>query len=132
MRTTFSLLYGIIVCILSITVQADIRVSPFETVRLGPYAAQNCKSNNQHLSNVLLSLHGALEPVLHDLESNRSSAAYTTFFKNVAYAPYVRKIFSEVWGPVAVNPEPDEPPSIPIFVCIDGPPKPVGGRDIRE
>ena len=67
-----------------------------------------------------MALRGALKPALHDLESNRSSAAYTTFFKDIAYAPYVRKIFSEISGAVAVSPDPGGPAWTPTFVCIDG------------
>ena len=88
-------------------------------MRLGGYVAQNCKSNIQNLSSVLLSLQDALKPVLADLKSKRPSAAYKAFFKKAAYAPYVRKIFSNLLGPVAVTTKSHSTAQTPIFVCID-------------
>lgn len=90
-------------------------------MRVGQYVALNCKSNNQHLSSVLLHLQDALKPVLTDLDSKRSSTAYWTFFKDITYAPYVRSVLSDVVGGVAISVEHESTPQTPRFVCVDGP-----------
>ena len=90
------------------------------TVQIGPYYAQNCKSNNNKLATLLSTLSNTLQPVITDLGSSISSDAYTTFFKDIAHAPYVRDVFYNITTGVSVPPEPGAQSSTPVFICVDG------------
>ncbi len=91
-----------------------------ETVQIGPYYVQNCKSNNKNITTLLNTLRHTLQPVLTDLRSTTSSDAYNTFFKDITHAPYVQRVFSNITEGVSVSPEPGTQPWAPRFVCVDG------------
>ena len=97
----------------------NVRAALLETVRIGPYYAQNCKSNNNNFATLLNTLRDTLQPILTDLRSTTSSDAYNTFFKDIAHAPYVRKVFSNITKGVSVPPKPGTQPWVPNFICVD-------------
>lgn len=90
------------------------------SVQIGPYLVQNCKSKNKEIAASINALHNVLQSVIADLDSSRSSDAYTTFFKHVAYAPYVRDVFSNITKGASVPPKPGRASEPPIFYCVDG------------
>lgn len=104
----------------------DFKVSPLnfcaalDTVQIGPYYAENCKSNNNKIATLLYTLSHTLQPVITDLDFSTSSNAYTTLFKDIAYVPYVRDVFSNITTGTSVPPEPGTQSSTPIFICVDG------------
>lgn len=67
-----------------------------------------------------MTLRQVLQPVITDLGSSTSSDAYTTFFKDIANAPYVREVLSNITKGVSVLPSLGTPSSAPIFICVDG------------
>ena len=103
-------------------------VAALQGVQTGPYHIYNCNDNTYQLSAILNTLFSTLERVLDDLSQSRASDAYTTFFGDIAFAPIVRDILSNITagtpippGPHAIrNAPPDSfgPPVTPQFVCI--------------
>ena len=103
-------------------------VAALEGVQTGPYHTYNCNSHIYQLSTVLNALLSTLQQVLADVSQSRASDAYTTFFGDIAFAPVVRDILSNITagtpippGPHAIrNAPPDSfgPPVTPQFVCI--------------
>ena len=91
-----------------------------DTVKIGPFYVQNCGSNNNNIHTLLNTLPNVLWPIVTDLDSSTLSDAYMTFFKNVAYAPYVRDVVSNITRAAPVAPEPGAPPTLPIFYCVNG------------
>ena len=91
-----------------------------EVVQISSYYAQNCKANNEHIAALLATLVHALQPVITDLSSSVSSDAYTTFFRDIAYAPYVREVIYNITKGVPVPPEPGSSSLTPVFYCVDG------------
>lgn len=91
----------------------------FESHQLGIYHTQNCKSHRRRLLGVFRALHDTLPQVVTDLSSSPSSAAYTTFFKDITYAPYIRSIFNKIKTAAPAVANPNMPASTPLFVCID-------------
>ncbi|KAI4242057.1 MAG: hypothetical protein LQ352_007317 [Teloschistes flavicans] len=88
-------------------------------LRLGPYNVFNCKSRNQHMFDLIKRLRSTLQPAITDLNSSPSSAAYTTFFKNVAYVPYVRDVLSNITNGASIPSKSKLPPQKPAIYCID-------------
>ena len=103
-------------------------VAALQGVQTGPYHIYNCKSHTYQLSVALDTLFSTLEQVLEDASKSRASDAYTIFFGDIAFAPIVRGILSNITagtpirpGPHAIrNAPPDSfgPPVTPQFVCI--------------
>ena len=91
-----------------------------DTIEIGPYYARNCKSNINNIVTLLNTLKHVLQPVITDLGSSTSSDAYTTFFKDIANALYVRQVFSNITNGVSVPPEPGTLSWTPILICVDG------------
>ena len=99
-----------------------------EGVQTGPYRIYNCGDRTSSVSMLINRLMATLRPVLDDVSLPRSSPAYTTFFKNIAFAPTVYDILSNITtgapispGPHAVVDAPSElfgPPITPQFVCV--------------
>ena len=71
------------------------------------------------MATLLKTMTAALQPAITDLGSTSSSKAYTTFFKDVSRAPYVRTVFSNVTKGVSVATAPGSPSSEPNFICVD-------------
>ena len=103
-------------------------LAALQGVQTGPYHIYNCDSHTYQVSVVLNTLLSTLERVLNDVSQSRASDAYTTFFGDIAFAPIVRDILSNITagtpippGPHAIrNAPPDSfgPPAAPQFVCI--------------
>lgn len=101
-----------------------------EGVQTGPYRIYNCGSRTSSVSMLINILTATLRPVLDDVSFTRSSPAYNTFFKNIAFASTVHDILSSITtgapispGPHAIKDAPSElfgPPITPQFVCITG------------
>lgn len=91
-----------------------------DAVQFGPYQFQNCKANNNNIYTLLITLRQTLQLGITDLGSSTSSDAYNTFFKDIANAPYVREVFSNIIKGASVPPEPGIPSSAPLFICVDG------------
>lgn len=103
-----------------------------DAVKIGPYYVQNCKSNDNNIATLLKSLRNILQPVMTDLDSSSSSNAYTTFFKDIAYAPYVRTILTNIQIGASVASEPGRISSTPILFCVDGPDQVTFEQDNNE
>ena len=72
------------------------------------------------MATLLLSLSPILQPAIEDLGSSSASNAYVTFFKDVSYALYVRKVFTNITGGASIVLGPNTLSIVPIFVYIDG------------
>ncbi len=90
-----------------------------DVVQFGPFYITNCKSQDQHIATLLTTLRNVLLPVITDLGSSASSNAYTTFFKDIAYAPFVRDILSNIANGTSVIPEAGAESLAPRFICVD-------------
>ncbi|CAD6588410.1 MAG: hypothetical protein ASARMPRED_003555 [Alectoria sarmentosa] len=101
-----------------LTIAQAIQVA--HTVQIGPYYARNCKSNINNIVTLLNTLKHVLQPVITDLGSSTSSDAYTTFFKDIANAFYVREVLTNLTKGVSVPPEPGTRSWTPILICVDG------------
>ncbi|KAI4102620.1 MAG: hypothetical protein L6R37_004275 [Teloschistes peruensis] len=64
-------------------------------------------------------LRSVLQPAITDLKNSSSSDAYTTFFKNIAYASYVHDILSNVTKGASIPSKPKSPSHTPTLYCID-------------
>ena len=105
-----------------------ILVAAMEGVRTGPYHIYNCGTKTSGVSTLIDTLIATLQPVLSDVSLRTSSPAYTTFFKNIAFAPNVYKILSNIAtgapfspGPHGIKNAPFEAfgsPITPQFVCV--------------
>lgn len=105
-------------------------VAAMEGAQTGPYHTYNCGTHTSAISVLISTLIATLEPVLDDVSRTTSSPAYTTFFKNIGFAPSVYDLLSNITtgtpiapGPHAVLDAPPEvfgSPSPPQFVCITG------------
>lgn len=88
----------------------------------GQYSVVNCGENTTLVVNSLRTLYSALLPVIQDAKSANPSAAYTTFFKNSSYAPFVSTLFTNVTKGVPMTP----PASYSLngavaFLCVTAP-----------
>ena len=94
----------------------------------GPYPVFNCNGHTPTISTLIDTLHTTLQSVLNDLSQHQTSAAYTTFFKHVSYAPNVHDMYTNIMlgtpvapGPHAIKyPPPDAfgVPRTPQFICV--------------
>lgn len=101
-----------------------------EGVQTGPYRIYNCGTRTSSVSMLINMLTATLRPVLDDVSLSRSSPAYTTFFKNIAFASIVHDILSNITAGAPISPGPHAiknapsslfgPPITPQFVCITG------------
>lgn len=90
-------------------------------IQFGPYQIQNCQSQSKNIAVLLNTLRTVLQPIITELGSSETSSdAYTTFFKDKSYAPFVRDVFSNITLGVSVIPEPGTPSSAPIIYCVNG------------
>lgn len=97
-------------------------------VQAGPYHIYNCGTRASEASILINTLINTLEPVLEDASLPTSSTTYTTFFKNIAFAPDVYDLFLNITtgspvspGPHAFQGLPSEYFGIPLtpqFVCV--------------
>ena len=58
-------------------------------VMTGQYNVVNCGGNTSLIVNLLDKLYSSLLPVIEDANSTEPSPAYTAFFKDPSYAPFV-------------------------------------------
>ena len=115
---------------LSTCAQTLTLIAALEGVKTGPYHTYNCGTRTSEVSVLINTLIAALEPVLDDVSQPRSSPAYTTFFKNIAFAPLVYNLLSNITTGALISPGPhavpDAParlfglPITPQFVCVTG------------
>ena len=90
-------------------------------VQFGPYQIQNCQSQNTRIPTLLNTLRSVLPPIITELSSSEiSSNAYTTFFKDISYAPFVRDVLRNITEGASAIPQPGTPSSAPIIVCVNG------------
>ena len=97
-------------------------------VQTGPYQILNCDANTAAVSILISTLNHTLKSVLEDVSRHTSSDAFNTFFKNIAFAPTVYDILSNITtgtpfppGPHAIKGAPSSlfgPPVTPQFVCV--------------
>lgn len=105
-------------------------VAAMEGAQTGPYPTYNCGTHTPTLSVLIDTLIATLQPVLNDVSLTSSSPAYTTFFKDIAYAPDVYEILSNITTGTPIRPGPHAikfpppgafgVPSTPQFVCVTG------------
>ena len=105
-------------------------IAALEGVQTGPYHTYNCGTHTPEVSILINTLIGTLQRVLEDASQHTSSPAYTTFFKNIAYAPTVHNLLSNITTGAPISPGPHVIPGaspglfgIPItpqFVCVTG------------
>ena len=103
-------------------------ITDFRGVQAGPYHIYNCGTKSSLASILINTLITTLQPVLDDLTLHTSSDAYTTFFKNVALAPRVYDLLSNIKKGTPIPPGPHGlthappslfgPPATPQFVCV--------------
>lgn len=103
-------------------------IAALEGVQTGPYHIYNCGTRTPSVSVLINTLIATLQPVLDDVSRPFSSPAYTTFFKNIAFAPIVYDLFSNITTGAPTSPGPhalkDAPPELfgapitPQFVCV--------------
>ena len=103
-------------------------VAALQGVQTGPYHIYNCDRYTYQLSEILNTLLSTLERVLDDVLQRRASDAYITFFGDIAFAPVVRDILSNITAGTPIRPGPHAvrsassasfgPPVTPQFVCI--------------
>ena len=103
-------------------------VPALQGVQTGPYHIYNCDDHTYQLSGILDTLLSTLERVLDDVSQSRASGAYATFFGDIAFAPMVRDILSNITAGTPIAPGPHAipnaspasfgPPVTPQFVCI--------------
>lgn len=105
-------------------------IAAMEGAQTGPYHIYNCGARTTALLFLINSLNATLQPVLDDVSLPSSSPAYTTFFKNIAYAPDVYDLLSNITTSAPISPGPhsikNAPPGLfgspitPQFVCVTG------------
>lgn len=103
-------------------------LAAMEGVQTGPYHIYNCGTRTSEASVLINTLIATLEPVLEDASLPTSSSAYTTFFKNIAFAPDVYDLLLNITTGAAVSPGPHAfkggpselfgSPITPQFVCV--------------
>ena len=76
----------------------------------GNYNVINCGQNTDIEFDLLDKLYSSLLPVIQDAESTNPSAAYTAFFKDPSYAPFISTLFTNVTTGV-----PRTPPALYSF-----------------
>lgn len=99
-------------------------------IQTGPYRICNCGTRASEVSVLINTLIATLQPVLDDVSRHYSSAAYNAFFKNIAFAPIVYDILSNITTGVPISPgphaTPDASPELfgwpvtPQFICVTG------------
>ena len=80
----------------------------------GNYRIVNCQDNIDVIPTLLHNLWDALGPIIQDAGLNRSSSAYTTFFKDISYAPYVSAVLTNVSTGVGLTAD-----GGPAFICVN-------------
>ncbi len=103
-------------------------IAALEGIQTGPYHTYNCGTHTPEVSILINTLIATLQRVLDDVSQTSSSPAYTAFFKNIASAPTVYNILSNITtgAPISPGPHaiPDAPPGLfgipitPQFVCV--------------
>lgn len=86
-------------------------------VEAGRYRIINCGPKTEQLVTLLHILRQTLGPVSDDAASSPTSNAYNTFFKHVAYAPYVRQILQFIADGIAISSNNDGDANSPIIIC---------------
>ena len=88
----------------------------------GLYSVQGCGSNASSIAAILDSMPPSLEPAITDTHSTRTSPAYNTFFKDIAHAPFVRRILQNIARGTPVLPGLAQPGfskvTSPVIACI--------------
>ena len=77
-------------------ISPDIRYS-------GNYIIRNCDRNAEKVDAALKLLYSTLQPVIQDVEQVPPSTAYETYFKDVANAPYIRSVLSNITAGAAMS-----------------------------
>ena len=87
----------------------------------GNYGIFNCGTNSSSIVNLLQTLQSTLQAVLQDLDSQRSSRAFNTFFKDVRNVPTVRQVIQSITegSPISVTDKGHR--NYPGIVCITAP-----------
>ena len=103
-------------------------VAAMQGVQTGPYQILNCGDNTAAVSILIRTLNRTLQLVLDDVSRHTSSDAYNTFFKNIAFAPTVYDILSNITAGTPFPPGPHAikgasshlfgSPVTPQFVCV--------------
>lgn len=105
-----------------------LRIAPLDIIKVGNYDIYNCSLLARDVSVQILALQSVLRPALADANFRFPSPAYTTFFKEPLYAPFVASILSKAIRGASVLPGnvlPNEniPPSPPMIACAVDPAK---------
>jgi hypothetical protein len=80
----------------------DALVSP-DIKYSGDYIIKNCGTNATKVDAALKLLQSTLGPAIHDAEQDPPSAAYKTFFKDIADGPYIRSVLSNITTGAAMS-----------------------------
>ncbi|CAF9919648.1 MAG: hypothetical protein ALECFALPRED_001248 [Alectoria fallacina] len=73
-------------------------------VMTGQYSIVNCAGNTSLVVNLFNKLYSALLPVIQDAGSPAPSPAYTAFFKDPSYAPFISALFQNITTGVPLTP----------------------------
>ena len=88
----------------------------------GQYNIVNCGDNDVLMVNLLRNLYSALLPVIEDAKSPNPSPAFTAFFKDPSYAPFVSDVFTNITTGVPMTPRaPYSFNGAPTFFCVTAP-----------
>ncbi|KAF6236298.1 hypothetical protein HO173_005551 [Letharia columbiana] len=128
MQNLFIERYWLFLSLLSLACARPQYIAPLKGVQTGPYHIYNCGTRTPSVSVLINTLIDTLQPVLDDVSRPFSSPAYTTFFKNIAFAPIVYDLLSNITTGAPTSPGPhalkDAPPELfgapitPQFVCV--------------
>lgn len=66
------------------------------TFPAGNYSIRNCSPRSPNIALLLKILKHELQPSINDLDSEDFSPAYTAFFKDIYYAPFIKRILENV------------------------------------
>lgn len=104
-------------------------IAPLDVIKVGNYDIYNCGPLARNITVQMLALQSVLRPALADTKNfSFPSPAYTTFFKEPLYAPFVASILSQTTRgasvlPGNVLPNDNIPPSPPMLACAIDPAK---------
>ncbi len=91
-------------------------------VTTGQYSVVNCGGNSSLIVNLLNRLYFSLIPVIEDAQSTEPSPAYTAFFKDPSYAPFITTVFTNITRGVPLTPPaPYSSNGAPVFLCVTAP-----------
>lgn len=74
----------------------------FDQVKVGNYRIVNCGSHNALMQSLLEELLKAIKPAVKNSKRRTASPAFSTFFNDITFAPYVNALFTNVTTGVAL------------------------------